>query len=71
MSDLFIPFMDRIALVHAIAKVSIELIAIYFHFFEIFVIQIGEMSIYHPESICTSAQTSISRTSASKSPATA
>jgi hypothetical protein len=31
------------ALVHALAKVSIELIAIYFHFFEIFIIQIGEM----------------------------
>jgi hypothetical protein len=41
-----IPFMDRIALVHAIAKVSIELIAIYFHSFEIFVIQIGEMSFW-------------------------
>jgi hypothetical protein len=73
--------MDRIALVHAIAKVSIELIAICFHSFEIFIIQIGEMSFwmilkklmreinvralvlqYHPESICTSAQTSISRT---------
>jgi hypothetical protein len=65
--------MDRIALVHAIAKVSIELIAIYFHSFEIFVIQIGEMSIYHPES---DFETLVrkhrrSRTSASKSPATA
>jgi hypothetical protein len=38
--------MDRIALVHVIAKVSIELIAIYFHSFEIFVIQIGEMSFW-------------------------
>jgi hypothetical protein len=38
--------MDRIALVHAIAKVSIELIAIYFHSFEIFFIQIGEMSFW-------------------------
>jgi hypothetical protein len=32
------------ALVHALAKVSIELIAIYFHSFEIFIIQIGEMA---------------------------
>jgi hypothetical protein len=41
-----IPFTDRIALIHAIAKESIELIAIYFHYFEIFVIQIGEMSFW-------------------------
>jgi hypothetical protein len=32
------------ALVHVLAKVSIELIAIYFHSFEIFNIQIGEMT---------------------------
>jgi hypothetical protein len=38
-----ISFVNRMALVHALAKVSIELIAIYFHSFEIFIIQIGEM----------------------------
>jgi hypothetical protein len=38
-----VPYMNRMALVHTIAKVSIELIAIYFHFFEIFIIQIGEI----------------------------
>jgi hypothetical protein len=37
------------ALVHALAKVSIELIAIYFHSFEIFIIQIGEMAFCKPE----------------------
>jgi hypothetical protein len=42
---------NRIALVHAIAKVSIELIAIDFHSFEIFIIQIGEMEFYKPEFI--------------------
>jgi hypothetical protein len=47
------------ALVHALAKVSIELIAIYFHSFEIFIIQIGEMAFCKPVSsqiifrICT------------------
>jgi hypothetical protein len=35
-------------LVHELAKVSIELIAIYFHFFEIFSIQIGEMTFCKP-----------------------
>jgi hypothetical protein len=40
-----IPFVNRMALVHAIAKASIELIANYFHSFEIFFIQIGEMAI--------------------------
>jgi hypothetical protein len=39
------------ALVHATAKVSIELIAIYFHSFEIFIIQIGEMAFCKPEFI--------------------
>jgi hypothetical protein len=39
------------ALVHAFAKVSIELIAIYFHSFEIFIIQIGEMAFCEPEFI--------------------
>jgi hypothetical protein len=34
------------ALAQALAKVSIELIAIYFHSFEIFNIQIGEMAFY-------------------------
>jgi hypothetical protein len=38
--------MNRMALVLAIAKVSTELIAIYFHSFEIFVIQIGEMAFW-------------------------
>jgi hypothetical protein len=33
-------------LAQALAKVSIELIAIYFHSFEIFNIQIGEMAFY-------------------------
>jgi hypothetical protein len=32
------------ALVHALAKMSNEFLAIYFHFFEIFNIQIGEMA---------------------------
>jgi hypothetical protein len=32
------------ALVRALAKVSIKLIAIYFHSFEIFIIQIGEIA---------------------------
>jgi hypothetical protein len=39
------------ALVHALAKVSIELIAIYFHSFEIFNIQIGEMAFCKPDFI--------------------
>jgi hypothetical protein len=46
-----IPFMNRTTLVHAIAKVSIELIAIYFHSFEIFIIQIGEMAFSTPQFI--------------------
>jgi hypothetical protein len=37
------------ALAQALAKVSIELIAIYFHSFEIFNIQIGEMAFYKTE----------------------
>jgi hypothetical protein len=36
-------------LVHPLAKVSIELIATYFHFFEIFNIQIEEMAFYKPD----------------------
>jgi hypothetical protein len=39
------------ALVHAITKVSIELIAIYFHCFEIFLIQIGEVAVCKSEFI--------------------
>jgi hypothetical protein len=39
------------AVVHALAKVSIELIAIYFHSFEIFIIQIGEMAFCKPQFI--------------------
>jgi hypothetical protein len=42
---------NRIALVHELAKVSIELIAIYFHSFEVFIIEIGEMAFYKPEFI--------------------
>jgi hypothetical protein len=39
------------ALVHALAKVSIELIAIYFHSLEIFLIQIEEMAFCKPDFI--------------------
>jgi hypothetical protein len=39
------------ALVHAIAKLSIKLIPIYFHSFEIFIIQIEEMAFCKPEFI--------------------
>jgi hypothetical protein len=39
------------ALVHVVAKVSFELIAIYFHSFEIFNIQIGEMVFCSPDFI--------------------
>jgi hypothetical protein len=39
------------ALVHALVKVSVELIAIYFHSFEIFHIQIGEMAFCKPDFI--------------------
>jgi hypothetical protein len=39
------------ALIHTIAKASIELIAICFHSFEIFIIQIGEMAFGKPEFI--------------------
>jgi hypothetical protein len=41
------------ALVHALAKVSIELITIYFHSVEIFNIQIGEMAFCKPDFIIT------------------
>jgi hypothetical protein len=40
-----------VALVHALAKVSIELIAIYFHSFEILMIQIEEMAFCKPQFI--------------------
>jgi hypothetical protein len=43
------------ALIHAIAKVSIALIAIYFHSFEIFIIQIGEIAFCKPEFIISKA----------------
>jgi hypothetical protein len=33
----------------ALAKMSIELMAIYFHFLEIFSVQIGEMAFCKPE----------------------
>jgi hypothetical protein len=39
------------ALVLALAKVSIKLIVIYFHSFEIFIIQIGEVAFYKPDYI--------------------
>jgi hypothetical protein len=38
-------------LVHALAKVSIELIVIYFHLLEIFIIQIGKRAFCKPEFI--------------------
>jgi hypothetical protein len=43
-----IPLVNTMALVYAIAKVSIELIAIYFQSFEIFIIQLGEMAFCKP-----------------------
>jgi hypothetical protein len=39
------------ALVHVLAKVLVELIPIYFHSFEIFVIQIGETAFCKPDFI--------------------
>jgi hypothetical protein len=39
------------ALVHALARVSVELIAIHFHSFEIFNIQIEEMAFRKPDFI--------------------
>jgi hypothetical protein len=44
MSDLSCTLCESMALVHALAKMSNEFLAIYFHFFEIFNIQIGEMA---------------------------
>jgi hypothetical protein len=41
-----IPFVNRMALIHALVKVLIELIEIYFHSFEMLIVQIGEMSFY-------------------------
>jgi hypothetical protein len=38
-------FAHRIFFVHVLAKVSIELMAIYFHSYEIFIIQFGDFSI--------------------------
>jgi hypothetical protein len=49
MSNLSCTFCEYLALVHA--KVSIELIPIYFHFFEIFNIQIGEIVFCKPDFI--------------------
>jgi hypothetical protein len=80
--------MNRIALVHAIAKVPInsDLFSFFQNFrhpnwrnvvlddFETLVREIDVRALvlqYHPGNICTSAQTTISRTSASKCPATA
>jgi hypothetical protein len=53
MSDLSCTF-AKMALVHALAKVSVKLIAIYFHSFEIFHIQIGEMTFCKPDFIIKS-----------------
>jgi hypothetical protein len=53
MSDLSCTFV-KMALVHALVKVSVELIAIYFHSFEIFHIQIGEMTFCKPDFIMKS-----------------
>jgi hypothetical protein len=39
-----VSFVSRMTLIHALVKVSIELTAVYFHSFEIFIIQIGEMA---------------------------
>jgi hypothetical protein len=46
MSDLSCILCEEMVLAQALAKVSIELIAIYFHSFEIYNIQIGEMAFY-------------------------
>jgi hypothetical protein len=43
--------LNRMTLVDAITNLSIELIAIYFHSFEIFIIPIGEMAFYKPDFI--------------------
>jgi hypothetical protein len=51
MSDFLCTFYECIMLVHALDKMSIELIAIYFHSFEIFNIQIGEMAFCKPDFI--------------------
>jgi hypothetical protein len=53
MSDLSCTPCEYIALVQALGKVSIEfyLIVIYFHSFEIFNIQIGEMAFCKPDFI--------------------
>jgi hypothetical protein len=49
MSDFLCSLYESIMLVHALDKMSIELIAIYFHSFEIFNIQIGEMAFCKPD----------------------
>jgi hypothetical protein len=46
-----IPFVNRMTLVHVTAKVSNELIAIHFHSFQIFIVQIREMGFCKPEFI--------------------
>jgi hypothetical protein len=46
-----IPFVNRMALVYAIAKVSIKLRAIYFHSLQIFIMQISEIGFCKPEFI--------------------
>jgi hypothetical protein len=43
--------MPDLSLIHALATVSIELTAIYFHSLEIFIIQIGEMAFCIPKFI--------------------
>jgi hypothetical protein len=51
-----IPFVNRMALIHALVKVSIELTEIYFHFFEMFIVQIGEMAFYSKPELLLSNQ---------------
>jgi hypothetical protein len=65
-----IPFVNRMALVHALAKVSIELIEyimIKSNYFQNAQKDVRALLLQnHPKSIRTSARRSISRTSASK-----
>jgi hypothetical protein len=44
-------FAHQIFFVHVLDKVSIELMAIYFHSYEIFIIQFGEMTFCKPDFI--------------------
>jgi hypothetical protein len=51
MCDLSCTLCEKVPLVHALTKASIELIAIYCHPFENFNVQIGEMAFCKLESI--------------------